>query len=134
MPIILTKKSRKIFPEGTYRALIENIEKEASKFDQEKEVVKIQFKTEYKPKPNEASWKITMSCTASLHENSKLNGVVERLTGKQLKEEEGFDMESLIGQECFVQVDHQTSDAGKIYAKVVDVLPIEGESQKEKPF
>ena len=132
MPIILTKKAKMVFPEGTYKAWVEKIEMDKSKFE-DKEIVKIQFKTDYQPKPNEAAWKITLSCTASLHEKSRLYYVIEKLTGQGLKEGQDFDVETLKGKVCFVQVEHQVSDSGNIYAKVADVFRVE-EKLKEAGY
>lgn len=135
MSLILTKKARKIFPEGVYGARIEKIETGESKFDA-KEIVKLQFRTEYKPKPNEAGWMITLSCTASLHENSKLNYVVEQITGQTLKENEDFDLENLKNKDCSIRVEHQTSETGKTYAKVAEVFSVseDGATSKNVPF
>lgn len=63
--------------------------------------------------------------TLSLSTKANLRKVVESLEGRKLSEEEEYtyDVESLVGRECMVQVQHTESN-GKTYANIVNVMPV----------
>ena len=64
--------------------------------------------------------------TASLHEKASLRKDLESWRGRAFTREEemGFDVETIIGANCLINVQHKTNDAGKTYANVVAVMPL----------
>jgi hypothetical protein len=63
--------------------------------------------------------------TLSLHEKAALRKELESWRGKAFTREEemGFDLERLIGVNCFLNVVHVTKE-GKTYANVASVVPL----------
>lgn len=61
----------------------------------------------------------------SLHEKATLRKDLESWRGRKFTDQElkGFDLEKLIGVNCQVQVVHDISDDGTIYANVQAVVP-----------
>ncbi len=126
MALTLKKTSKKLFPEGIYAATVEKLEEAQSKFDPQKNTVTIWFKTPYKSRSDESGWTMQLSCTASLHENSKLTPIVEMLLGRKFEENEEVDLNTILGKECRIFVEHRVSEkTGKKYASVTKVLPRE---------
>jgi hypothetical protein len=65
--------------------------------------------------------------TLSLHEKAALRHDLESWRGRAFTEDElrGFDVETIIGANCFVNVQHRKSlDGTKTYANVVSVMPV----------
>jgi hypothetical protein len=65
--------------------------------------------------------------SASLHEKSKLYGVLKSWRGRAFTPQElaGFDMEKVIGAPCRVVISHTVGKDGCIYPAVVSVMPAE---------
>jgi hypothetical protein len=63
--------------------------------------------------------------TLSLHEKSNLRKELEAWRGRSFTDEElaGFDLEKLIGVNCFLNVVHTTKD-GKTYANIASIMPL----------
>lgn len=61
----------------------------------------------------------------SLHEKATLRKDLEAWRGRKFTEDElkGFDLEKLLGANCQIQVVHDISDEGSIYANVQAVVP-----------
>lgn len=74
----------------------------------------------------EEPFTIGTTYTLSLAENAKLRKMLESWRGKKFTDEElkGFDVSKLIGATCLVNVGHNESKAGKIYADVMSVMPV----------
>lgn len=64
--------------------------------------------------------------TNSLHEKAKLRLVLETWRGQKLSKAElkAFDLETLIGASCQIQVIHRVSDEGNTFANVNAVIPL----------
>jgi hypothetical protein len=66
--------------------------------------------------------------TLSLNEKATLRHDLESWRGKKFTrdEEMGFDVESVIGANCLINVQHApgTSDPNKVFANVVSVMPL----------
>ena len=66
--------------------------------------------------------------TLSLNEKATLRHDLESWRGKPFTrdEEMGFDVESVIGANCLINVQHKpgTKDASKVFANVVSVMPL----------
>jgi hypothetical protein len=71
-------------------------------------------------------YEVSNTYTMSLHEKSNLCRHLEAWRGKKFteKEKEGFDLESLIGANCQIQVVHNIKDSGEIFANVGAIVPI----------
>lgn len=87
---------------------------------------------------NEESGKrflVTKRYTASLNEKATLRKDLETWRSKKFTKEEldGFDLEVLLGVNCQVQVVHNASDDGTIYANVQAVVPLGKGMTKMRP-
>lgn len=71
--------------------------------------------------------------TASLHEKALLRQWLKKWrNGKDLAEDEEFDITKLVGQKCEVTVEHVTS-GDRTYAKVIDVAAVHPRMLKDFP-
>ena len=63
--------------------------------------------------------------TLSLHEKSNLRRDLEMWRGKKFTgdESDAFDLERLLGANCQIQVIHNSSDDGTVYANVQAIVP-----------
>ena len=68
---------------------------------------------------------VTQRYTPSLHEKSKLRPMLESWRGRRFSSEElkGFDIEKLLGANCQIQVLHNITSEGQVYANVQAVIP-----------
>lgn len=65
--------------------------------------------------------------TSSLHEKAALRHDLESWRGKPFTFDElaGFDVEKLVGANCFINVQHKKSaDGTRTYANVVSIMPV----------
>lgn len=64
--------------------------------------------------------------TASLHPKAKLSQHLESWRGRQFTEEErkGFELETVVGVNCQIQVVHHLSGKGKTFANVQAIVPM----------
>jgi len=65
--------------------------------------------------------------TASLHEKARLRADLEAWRGRAFTEAElaGFDVESVIGANCLINVTHRASEkTGKTFANVASIMPL----------
>lgn len=69
---------------------------------------------------------ISNKFTLSMFEKSKLRPIVEGILGISLKDEEAdrFDLESLLGKPCLVNIKHEEMTDGKSYALVAGTSPL----------
>lgn len=58
----------------------------------------------------------------SFHEKSSLRQLIEKWRGNQFKDDESFDLSTLLGKPCLVSVIHKTSRAGNLYARMDGVM------------
>jgi hypothetical protein len=63
--------------------------------------------------------------TASLSEKAKLRQVLETWRARKFTADElkGFDLEAVLGANCQIQIVHNASDEGKVFANVQAVVP-----------
>lgn len=68
---------------------------------------------------------VTKRYTLSLHEKSNLRRDLEMWRGKKFTGDESdeFDLEKLLGANCQIQVIHNGSDDGTVYANVQAIVP-----------
>lgn len=79
------------------------------------------FKEEEGPKPLVISEEYTLS----MGEKSNLRPVVEGITGPLTdKEANGFNLESLLGTTCLLNVGHKTSKKGATFERVLSTSPL----------
>lgn len=64
--------------------------------------------------------------TKSLHEKASLRKDVEKILGKPLGDVKAFDVESLIGSQNALIVEHSEGTDGKVYANVSSILKPKG--------
>ena len=88
---------------------------------------KVEFRwmlEEIDPKSN-LPYMVTARYNLSLHEKSRLRPMLEGWRGRKFTEEEleGFDLESVVGANCQIQVIHNLGDEGQLYANVQVVIP-----------
>lgn len=72
-------------------------------------------------------WLVVRQFTLSLHEKSSLRKFLESWRGRRFNEAElkdGFDLEKLLNVCCMLQVIHDMSADGKVYANVQNVVPL----------
>lgn len=63
--------------------------------------------------------------TASMYKESKLRKIVEGMSGKlDDKEADEFDLQTLLGKACMLNVVHTTGKNGKTYANVASAAPL----------
>jgi hypothetical protein len=63
--------------------------------------------------------------TASLHVKAKLRAMLEGWRGRRFTQEEldGFDLEKVVGACCQLQVVHDVTAEGKVYANLQSIVP-----------
>jgi hypothetical protein len=132
MPIIAkrTKLGYGIPPEGLYRGvLVDVVDKGVvqGKWGANHKVELRWQLAETDPESNPPRpFMVIAWYTLSLHEKSRLCGMVELWRGKKYspaEADQGLDLESLIGCNCQIQVAHGIKDEGEKYAVVQAVLP-----------
>lgn len=90
------------------------------------------FKEGDEPKP----FVITQEYTLSMGEKANLRKIIEGVLGKSFTNDEAnhFDVESLLGQACLINIKHKVSKAGNERAEIASASPLmEGQDAKE-PF
>ena len=70
--------------------------------------------------------------TLSLHEKATLRKDIESWLGKRFGHSGGFDVETLIGKNCMLNVTHNPV-GDKVYANVVSVMPLHKKLQPMEP-
>ena len=136
MPTIPPKSESKyeLAPEGTHVARIvqfvhigtspDNFKGEVRDRNLVRYVFELPLETyeyEGKQKPHLLSAEYTLS----LSPKANLHKMVASLEGRKLTEDEEstYDVETLVGRECMVQVQHVESN-GKTYANIINVIPL----------
>lgn len=73
--------------------------------------------------------------TLSLNEKATLRHHLEAWRGKKFTNEElaGFDLEKLVGANCQIQIVHNLSDQGRVFANVQALVPIGKGMVKMRP-
>lgn len=86
---------------------------------------------EINPK-NQQPYEASQIYNLSLHPKSNMSKMLESWRGRAFTDEErkGFDLETVIGVSCQIQVAHNTSSEGTVYANVMAVVPLGKGMQK----
>ena len=138
MPIIATASESKSYapaPEGVHQAVcVDVIDKGLieSAFVNEKGQKKVQHKIDIAWQISELRddgkrFVVYKRYTLSLHEKAALRHDLESWRGRPFTrdEEMGFDVETVIGANCLVNIQHKPSkDGSRTYANVVSVMPL----------
>ena len=127
MSLKLKKKLKVLVPEGLYKSEVIKIEEGKSKFEPDKNSVTLWFRTSFRGLNNmDLAATIPLTCTASLHEKSRLTPIIETLMGRKFNEDEEVDLDEVIGKRCRVHIQHRESvKTGKTYSQIESVLPLE---------
>jgi hypothetical protein len=133
MPIIATATQSKTFtpaPEGTHQAVCVDVIDLGMKETTWQGKLKVQHKIDLVWQIAEARddgkpYQVYKRYTLSLNEKASLRHDLESWRGKPftIDEEHGFDVETVIGANCLVNIQHRTV-ADKTYANVVSVMPL----------
>jgi hypothetical protein len=132
MPIIATANESKTFtpaPEGTHQAVCVDVI--------DKGMLPNQFKAGALQRKVDVVWQLNETrddgkryqvykrYTLSLNEKANLRHDLESWLGRSFgrDDEMGFDVETMIGANCLVNVQHRTK-GDKTYANVVSVMPL----------
>lgn len=85
------------------------------------EMREFEYEGEKKTQPMSISREVTLSLYKSEKHTAVLRTITHALLGVTLKDEEAevFDIEELLGKACMVEVSHETTKDGKVFAKAV---------------
>ena len=88
--------------------------------------LRIVWQTEHKHEKYGRPHEVSMSYTQSLHEKAGLRKLLEAWRGRKFTAAElaGFDVETLIGANCQIQVMHRIGQDGRTWANVASIMPI----------
>jgi hypothetical protein len=120
-------------PEGLHKAVLYRIVDCGTQYDQRFnkyqrvlffhfELPEVRIEREGEDKPGVCMGRYTMS----LHEKAKLRSMLESWRGKKFSKDEvvqGVDLAALLGKPCQVQVMHHTTNDGRVYSNIANVLP-----------
>lgn len=76
---------------------------------------------------NGTPYEVAKAMTASLHEKANLRKILESWRGRQFTPQElkGFDLDTVIGASCQLQLLHNVSKAnGRTYANIQAIMPL----------
>jgi hypothetical protein len=133
MPIIVKGKEFELCPAGLHHAKV----REISQFRHKEwgERVKFTFETDKIGKEGQ-NLSVFHEASLSLSPKAKLTSIVEGVIGRPITPEErkqGFDLEKLVGMNCFVNVKHKFSQAGNQFAFVDAVIANGNRQQQSSP-
>lgn len=130
MPVIAKGKEFELCPAGLYPATVVKV----TPFEHESwgERVRFTFETDQIGKEGQ-TLSVFHEASLNLSPKAKLSGIVEDLLGRPITPEErknGFDIDSLVGITCQVNVKHRFSQTGNEYALVDAVITGNGNGQQ----
>jgi hypothetical protein len=122
-------------PEGLHRAVCVDVwepwTEENPRFPGKDGKPKVQTKTRLvflldAQMPDGRPFEIAPKYTLSLHEKSSLRRDLESWRGRAFTDEEceGFDLETVIGVNCQIQVIHKKGSQGGTFANVAGIMPL----------
>jgi hypothetical protein len=91
----------------------------------EKPKVRIVWQLDEENPESGRRYEVRKMYTLSLHEKAALRKDLESWRGRKFTEDElgGFDLEKLVGVNCQVQIVHDLSDNGTVWANVQAIVP-----------
>jgi hypothetical protein len=101
----------------------------------EKEKVEIVWQLDFVNDELDRRFEVRKWYGLSLHEKANLRKDLECWRGRKFTADElkGFDLEKLIGANCQLQVIHNITDEGKVYANVQAIVPHNSKVPKLAP-
>ena len=120
-------------PVGLHPAKVKAIE--SFTHDAWGERVKFTFETDKVGKEGQ-TLSVFHEASLNLSSKAKLSGIIESITGRLItpdERKEGFNVETLIGMTCEINVKHKLSQAGNEYAYVDAILTDNGNHQQTTP-
>ena len=133
MPIIATGKKFEICPVGLHQAKV----REITQFTHESWGERVQYIFETDKIGEDGNpLSVFHEASLTLSPQSKLSGIIESILGREVTLEErrdGFDVESLVGNSCLINVKHRVSQAGNEYAYVDAIITDNGNQQQSPP-
>lgn len=101
----------------------------------DKEKVEIVWQIDLTNEDTNRRFEVRKWYTISLHEKANLRKDLECWRGRKFTKDElaGFDLEKLIGANCQLQVIHNITDEGKVYANVQAIVPHNSKVPKIAP-
>lgn len=101
----------------------------------DKEKVEIIWQIDLTNEDTDRRFEVRKWYTLSLHEKANLRKDMECWRGRKFTKDElaGFDLEKLIGANCQLQVIHNITDEGKVYANVQAIVPHNSKVPKIAP-
>ena len=142
MPIIVKESEQKYepAPPGLHRAVCVDVEdmgivltpfKNKDGSDKYTHKVCVVWQTEAKNKDTKERFQVRSWYTASLGEESNLRKALESWRGRPFSSAElgGFDLETVIGANCQINVTHKTTQNGRVRAVLTAIVP----QDKSKP-
>jgi hypothetical protein len=139
VPIIATASETQSFspaPEGVHQAVCVDIEDigmvQSTFLDDKTGLPKVQHKIKVywqisERRDDNKRFVLSKRYTLSLHEKASLRHDLEAWRGRAFTEDElrGFDVESVKGANCLLNVQHrQSADKTRTYANVVSIMPL----------
>lgn len=82
---------------------------------------------EFKEGEGEKPYSISQDYTLYMSEKANLRKMVESILGKKFPSEDAafeFDVESLVGMPCFLQIVHKEASNGNTYANIANVMSL----------
>jgi len=126
MAILIAQKRKALAPEGQHSATVVSTLDLGMEEGQRgaKDYVAVDFEIDSKNPESGENFRLRRKFTKSTHEKSKLRPAIEGILDRRLTpaEEREFDLESLIGRECVLEVEHVHID-GHTFARVEKVRP-----------
>ena len=127
---IIAKKNKKDFtpaPEGLWPAVcvdVVDLGMEQTPWG-EKHKVQLRWVLEERDPKTDRAFLVLKKYTLSLDEKANLRRELETWRGRKFtkEESEGFDLERLIGVNCQLQIMHNVTDGGDVYANVQAIVP-----------
>lgn len=90
---------------------------------------------EFKPGEGEKPFSISQEYTFSMNGKAKLRALVEGMVGAMNDDEaDYFDLETLVGKTCLVNVAHKTSAKGNEYSVIMGTSPLPKGTTAPEPF
>jgi hypothetical protein len=134
MAITVSENKREFpkHPEGVFQAVccdVVDLGIEKVVFDGKEKMqpkIRLYFQTEEFEPDGQKKFIVAKRFTASLSEKSALRQFLTAWRGRAFTKDEltSFDLETLVGANCQLQVVHQLGRDGEIYANIGAVLPI----------
>lgn len=126
-------------PEGTFRAVCvdeHDLGEIEGKFGKRQKVLLVWELEELNPKNENKPFLVFQRFGASIGRKSTLGKFLESWRGQKFTPEDmknGFDLERVVGAPCQVQIAHNHTDDGSVYANIAAIMPIAKSMEKLKP-